>query len=240
MKYLLLLLLANALNMFSQADIFNVETIKTGLLGKESGFYKLEHYTPYFYEDENYIVTSECHGEFGGEIYFKNKKDGTATVGYATCPVIINKIDNKYYLTTSLAHLGGFYGFYEIDDPRELTIKANDSVYQGRGELMAGIKTLTGGMNKTILLSFKYNSGIYHIVCDRETNENYIAIRENATLKKIQTLNTLSIMASSNAVRLTKDGHYSADFMVRKTDSNYLKSGYIDIFENKIKIYLYE
>src|SRR5690606_24452109 len=125
----LFLLLFFPLVIFSQAKIFNVETIETNASYKENGYYKLEHYTPYFFEDENYIVTSECRGEFGGEIYFKNKKTNVTTIGLATCPVIINKLENAYYLTTSLLHGTGFFKFSEISDPDQLTVKVNDSVY---------------------------------------------------------------------------------------------------------------
>jgi len=221
---------------FPQANIFSVETIETGLPFNENGYYKLEHYTPFFYEDDDYIVTSECHGEFGGKVRFKNKKDNTVTVAYAACPVIINKIGSKYLLTTSLAHMMGFYSFFEIDDPRELTVEIQDSTYHSESELSSGMKLLTSGMGKTILLSFPYKSQIYHVVSDHENKECYIALRENATLKKIQQLSKLQMQAFSIDACVTKDGHYATLFSIR--ENNRLRGGYIDVFENAIKIYL--
>ena len=221
---------------FAQTDTFTIETIETDDPWNKVKFYDLEHYTPYFFEDENYIVTTKCNGEFGGEVYFEDKMDKTVTIAYSTCPVIINKHESKYYLTTSLWHLGGFYSINEISDPKELSIKSNDSIYQGRGDLMSGMKVLTGGTGKTILLSFKYNDNIYHIVCDHDASENYIAIRERATLKKIQLLNKLPMMTLSNNVCVTKDSHYAAKFYIQ--EGNWLRTCYFDIYENNIKIFL--
>lgn len=125
-NFILLLLWPVAL--FSQTELFRVETIETNLSWKENPISKLEHYSPYFYEDENYIVTSKCRGEFGGRIFFKDKKTDVVSIAYATCPVILHKINNKYHLTTSLDHATGFYEIYEIDDPDELTVQVNDTL----------------------------------------------------------------------------------------------------------------
>lgn len=236
MKTLLLILLFCPIALRAQVHTFSVETIETNASYKENGYYKLEHYTPYFFEDENYIVTSECRGEFGGEIYFKNKKSNVTTAGLATCPVIINKLGSTYYLTTSLLHGSGFFKFAEIVDPEHLTVKVNDSTYYSDYQLNSGMKTLTGGMGKTILLSFVFKSQIYHIVSDHDVEECYIAIQEKAALKKIQFLSKLMMKAYSIDALVTKDGHYATKFSIR--EGNRLRDGYIDVFADTIKIYL--
>jgi len=235
MKYYLLLLLCYTTLLSAQVDIFKVETFQTNDSPNELGFHKLEHYSPYFYEDENYTVTTECHGEFGGEVYFKNKKNNTVTVASATCPVIINKLNSKYYLTASLPHLSGFYNIYEIDDPTELVTKANDSVFHNTGDSRSGMKLLSADADKTIVLSFVYKLKLYHIVFDTFANESYIAVTEKAYLKKIQKLNNWPIVIT-NDVKITKNGHNAALFYIK--EGTWLRSCYIDIFENQIKIYL--
>lgn len=180
MKPYILLFLFWSFSISAQTDIFNVEVINTNNSAKELDFYKLEHYSKFFYEDENYTVATECHGEFGGEVYFKDKKDNTITVASATCPVVINKLNSKYYLTASLPHLSGFYNVYEIDDPKELVVKTNDSVFHNMGDSRSGMKLLTADADKTILLSFVYQLKLYHIVFDTFANENYIAVNEKA------------------------------------------------------------
>ncbi len=236
MKYFFLLLLFGSSLLAAQTEIFAVEIIETDDSAREMGFYKLEHYTPHFYEDENYVVTSECHGEFGGEVSFKNKHNNKVTVASAVCPLIINKLNSKYYLTTSLAHMGTSYHFYEIEDPNELEIK-NDTLHYNDTNTVSGMKLLSSGHGKTILLSFSYKEKIYQIVCDTFTNENYIAVRDQAQLKKVQLLSKLPLIALSNDDAIfTNEGHYACKLYLLKNQT--MRSGYIDIYENKIKIYL--
>lgn len=235
MKPYFLLFLFWSFSVFAQTDIFNVEIIKTNDSSYELDFYKLEHYSKFFYEDDNYTVTTECHGEFGGEVYFKNKNDNTVTVASATCSVVINKLNSKYYLTASLPHLSGFYNIYEIDDPTELLTKTNDSVFHNVGDSRSGMKLLSAYADKTIVLSFVYKLKLYHIVYDTFANESYIAVTEKAYLKKIQKLNNWPIVITNN-VKITKNGHNAALFYIK--EGNWLRSCYIDVFENQIKIYL--
>lgn len=243
MKKVFLLLLC-PLALFSQTKIFNVETIETNLPWNESGFYKLKNHSPYFFEDENYSVTSECHGEFGGKLFFRDKKTGDVNIAYATCPVIMHKIDNKYLLTTSLSHLLGFYGIYEIENPKELTLQVkNGKEYNNQDgkeynnqDLLNGMKQLADGMEKTILISFSYKDELYHIISDHEKNECYVAILENAVLKKIQSITKLKLQALSIETLKTEDGCYAARFSIVERDR--LRTGYITIIENNIKIYL--
>src|ERR1700722_17794087 len=68
----------------------------------KNGFKKL---SSGFFEDENYLVTKTCSGEWGGTIWFKNKKTGITYACSATCPVAVNKINGKYFITNTLAHL---------------------------------------------------------------------------------------------------------------------------------------
>ena len=97
------------------------------------------------------------------------------------------------------------------------------------------MKVLSAGFGKTILLSFEYKSIIYHIVSDYR--ETYLAVRENAELKKVQTLLNSNVLITDDTT-VTKDGHYVASF--RQYNKDKMRIGYIDVFENNIKIYWYK
>lgn len=111
-------------------------------------------------------------------------------------------------------------------------------LYYDLVDIRSGMKKLAGGVDKTILMSFPYKSQLYYIVSDREMKECYVAIREKALLKKVQTITKLQFLSMYINALLTEDGHYAAQFSIR--EENRLRSGYIDIFENVIKIYLCE
>jgi hypothetical protein len=49
------------------------------------------------FEDENYQVTAECHGEFGSKIYFKKKSGDTSSMD-SGCPSLVNKLGGKYFV----------------------------------------------------------------------------------------------------------------------------------------------
>ena len=68
----------------------------------------LERTNDTLFEDDRFIVTKTCSGEWGGTIKFKSKENGTVYACAATCPVIVNKLNGKYIVTNSLSHLDGF------------------------------------------------------------------------------------------------------------------------------------
>lgn len=212
--------------------MFNVVKISKKMDNKGNEFFQQQHYSNSFFENENYIVDSECRGEFGGRIYFKDKKNGQINFCASTCSVIINKIDNSYYLTTSLRHGTGSYGLYEISNPKDLTEKENDTIRYNKYDELIGLKPLSVDWHKTILLSFVYKSKLYHIVSGNE--ETYLAERVNSKLMKIQTLIDREIYSIENETRKTKDNHYYAIFYSKG------KQGYIEVYDNNIKITTYE
>jgi hypothetical protein len=62
------------------------------------------------FDNEKTEVTSECHGEFGSTIYFKNKQTGTIYSDHSGCPTIVNKVGDKYFVNAS-------GNIVEIQDP---------------------------------------------------------------------------------------------------------------------------
>ncbi len=223
-----------SINFFGQSSaLFEIEYKEMKMDTKGNGFYTMKPNFKNFYEDENYIVSVSCRGEFGGNIYFKDKVSKTQYSFYATCPLIINKLKNKYYLTTTLAHMSGFCGLYEIEKPEELTkVDILDFNNYRNMKSVLGAKPLIDEIGSTILISFIYQEKLYHIVSDK--NQTYIAERENTELKSIQQLTEFAMYSYGNEICKTNENHYAAIFQSNKNQ------GYIDIFENKIKIILYK
>jgi hypothetical protein len=72
------------------------------------------------FEDERYQVTSKCHGEFGSTIYFKNKSTRVTDSAYSGCPVLVNKLGDKYFVNTFGTVTDDII---EINNPGAITIK---------------------------------------------------------------------------------------------------------------------
>lgn len=65
------------------------------------------------FEDDQYKIFSECYGEFGATLYFQEQKTGMRYEVGVTCPLVINKIDSEYYVTSS-------YSLIKIQNPKKL------------------------------------------------------------------------------------------------------------------------
>ena len=76
---------------------------------------------PKLFEDDNYIVFSDCHGEWGGTIYFFNKHTEKTYFTEATCANTITKKDGKYFVLSELGHMSGSTDLKEIENPDKLT-----------------------------------------------------------------------------------------------------------------------
>ena len=92
-------------------------------------------------------------------------------------------MNGKYYLTTSLAHMSGFSGIYEISDPENLTeLRESDSkkdkFFKKKSDL--GLKKLYSNIGGTILLSFLYEDKLYFIKSD--SGGTYLVERKESEL----------------------------------------------------------
>lgn len=84
------------------------------------------------YEDDNYVVASTCSGEWGGSLYFQNKRTKNIYECIATCTLNIIKLENKYVVNASLPHLSGFTNIFEVNDPTKLKHYNVDSLKKSR------------------------------------------------------------------------------------------------------------
>ena len=99
------------------------------------------------YEDENYQITSSCHGEFGSEILFRNKHTGNTNTVNSGCPIVVNNLGTSYILNTN----GVPYNYIEeINDPTS-TITRNDFTYNNLDD------------HFYIPTSFVTNGVLYHV-----------------------------------------------------------------------------
>ena len=171
------------------------------------------------FEDSLYVVSSTCRGEFDGTIKFKNKKTGIEHSSSSTCPVVINKLNGKYYITNTLAHLSGFSEILEIDNP--------DLLNNG-SKLTNGTKRLLDSIGVLTLASFPYNGQLYHIITDFKKTS--LAKIENTKFVTIETICDKSIWTYDPVVVRKLDGHLIVYF------KNEEVKGVLDIFENQITV----
>lgn len=76
---------------------------------------------PKLFEDNEFIVFGDCHGEWGGTIYFFDKVSGEIYFTESTCANSVSKRDNKYFTLAQLGHGSGSTEIKSVDNPRKLT-----------------------------------------------------------------------------------------------------------------------
>jgi len=197
-----------------------------------------------FFEDNYYKVTKSCSGEWGGTIRFEDKSTGIEYECQSTCPVVVNKYNGKYIVTNTLAHLSGSSEILEIENPKNMIVVARKKEEENKDTIIfvsaeesecrskVGSKTLIDSIGVMTLATFPYNSKLYNIVTDFE--KTYITEILNNKFKNVQLLSDISIWTYGPEVVRTKDNHSIIFF------SNEKANGYLDIFENRLKLYLYK
>lgn len=198
------------------------------------------------FEDEEFIVRSCCCGEFGGSIFFIDKKTGKIYSCEATCLNGIQKLEGSYYVTSSLSHGVGFCRVIKIDNPRKLyeiknkkqlqdcswyniypenSMDLNYEIDHPKG-YDKGYQTLIDTFEITIAGAFVYKKHIYHIYTDGKNT--YLGYINNKKFVHIDTL--LNKTAMINNVRDLKNN--SNILPIKSSDFN----GAILLKGKKIKI----
>jgi hypothetical protein len=95
---------------------------QTFVLGKDGvNFQQIGKRKFQIYQDSLYNVFSTCWGEFGGSIFFQDKKTKEVFEATAQCPLVVNKIAGQYYVTNYIGpHVGPYTSVLKIADPRKL------------------------------------------------------------------------------------------------------------------------
>ena len=136
-----------------------------------------------FYEDEYFDIYATCNGEWGGTIYFKDKKTNESYEAASTCPIVINKINNEYYVTNYMGHMMGFASVLKIPDPTKL--EKSDFAFdrQEGSQYYKGVVTLLDTIDFYIPTSFVADKQLFHLYSDN--NGTYIGIIEDGKINPI-------------------------------------------------------
>jgi len=195
-------------------------------------------------EDENYLITKSCSGEWGGSIWFKSKKNGIVYSCQSTCVKSINKINGKYIVTNSLSHMNGYSEIIIINDPKKLEqykkplVRKDENgtplLYAGELESKSrkGINVVWSKQDVLTILSFLYNNTLYHIM--NINDDIFITTIENSKIVVVDKFSTNRIW-SHHTVNKISDNHIF--LYLRK---NFQKDEYIEIKDNKIKLVTYK
>lgn len=201
---------------------------------------------PPVFEDDKFVVTSTCSGEWGGSIYFRDKRTGKLYECQSTCTVNVLKKDNRYFITSMLAHMSGFTNIFEIDDPTKLKLYNFDSIQKkanadkNRGKIriypvgynesksQRGTIQLVDSIGVLAITSFMYDSKIFYLII-KDAKTDITTIKNN----KLVTLDTLFdknlwIDASINRV-------YPDRVVCSFNGDN--ASGFVDIQNNRLVFY---
>lgn len=135
-----------------------------------------------FFEDERFVVSTCCMGEFGGAIFFTDKTSKRVYSCPLTCARIINKVNGSYYVTNTLAHMAGFTGVLKIEDPTRLYELKDDSLknscnwymhflnnedpYESVKQFKIGTQRILDTLGVLIMTSFVHENQLYHLNTD--------------------------------------------------------------------------
>lgn len=126
---------------------------------------------PKLFEDEKFIVYGDCHGEWGGTVYFFEKLTSKTFYTESTCANSVIKDINGYNVLAHLGHGGGSAEVKTIIDPTKLTLaKPNEIGRTVNGEAL-GYTDKSNAFEKKLDLygvqlfsSFKYQDKVLYIV----------------------------------------------------------------------------
>jgi hypothetical protein len=196
-------------------------------------------YTQCIFEDDEFEVTESCYGEWGGTIYFKDKKTGKLYECECTCVVAINKIKGSYVVTSSLAHGTGSTHIFFIKDPRQLALHENKFTGKSNktkpilmGDLESkskqGTIRLLDSIGIITLTSFIANNELVSIVANFQ-NTNICIIRD----KRFVTIDTL--------MKESIWGYEGCSRIYGQTNLRYYehndKAGFLTITDNTLRLF---
>jgi len=198
-------------------SIFLVKGKKDYLLNSNSELKKFSgkfrRYGSGLFEDELYYVYGCCAGEFGGAVFFLNKRTNETYSFFATCARQVLKFNGEYFVSNNLAHLSGSTGFLFIKNPSRLyhltdekqknfcnwyveVDSIKDSWHIKNTE---NIKFFRGPRSTMTLMNCGFKDSLYSIL----TNDTltYIAVHINDTLETRQIIKNKSINFHYNTVK---------------------------------------
>ncbi|WP_394665596.1 hypothetical protein [uncultured Chryseobacterium sp.] len=236
------LLLLSLINCKNKSSVFEVKInyVSKNIIDELKHLKEEEtNFSGLLYKDEKYEVWKSCSGEWGGTVYFKNLQNEIVHYAVATCPVSVNKINGKYYVSNSLAHMRGFSKILEIADPEKMETTKKIPVYhpdiitrEYESESTLGTKKILDSTRVLIISSFVYNKKLYSIISGIDGKKTTISELKNNRFETVS--------------ELPEKIFYSEPIIVKKAD-NHLKlyfqhpqKGILEIRDNKIQLTYYE
>jgi hypothetical protein len=152
------------------------------------------------YEDSEFRVNSCCRGEFGGAVFFYDKKSKKTYSCPATCLSGIQKFNNSFYISSSLYSAS----VIKIDNPRNLyeiknelqlmdcswydiySDKPNDVEIKHPKDYDKGFESVLDTFDISILGSFELKNHLYWVYSD--TKSAYVGYINDKRLQPIDTI----------------------------------------------------
>lgn len=191
------------------------------------------------YKDKEYDIWKSCSGEWGGTIYFRNKQTEKIHYAIATCPISVNKINGKYYVSNSLNHMYGSSDILEISDPEKMETTSEIPAYdpdiitrEYEAKSHQGTNKLIDSSGVLIVTSFTYNKKLYSILSNIENTKTTVSeLKDN----KFYTVAELPVrLFETQPIIIREAENYQKLYFQNP------QKGVLEIKDNKIKLTFYQ
>jgi hypothetical protein len=126
---------------------------------------------PKLFEDNEFIVFGDCHGEWGGTVYFFDKTSKETYFTESTCTNSVFARDGRYFVLAHLGHGAGSTEIKSISDPRRLTRAKKSEVNNSKDGQALGYTDKSQAYQKLfdlygiqIFSTFKYKDRQLYII----------------------------------------------------------------------------
>jgi hypothetical protein len=172
------------------------------------------------YEDKNFEIYSSCAGEWGGFLYFVDKKNRD-NIHYlsSTCPLMVDFRDNNYFITETLAHMSGFAQISKLKNPRELPkVVKNKKLDDESSKFDIFKEIILDTIGITANVFYPKNSKNYLIYSQYDTT--YLGEVLNKRIISKEILLNHGTWSYGNKTNKIKNGIYISDINHSSTSSN--------------------
>ncbi len=130
------------------------------------------------FNDADFIIYSDCNGEFGSTIFFSKIKTKKVYESSSDCPIVVNKIKNDYFITNNSSIL-------KISEPTKLEKTKLDLTKREGSRYNKGVERILeiDDYDLNITTSFVSDNKLYQIYSNRKNS--FIGVIENKKLKPI-------------------------------------------------------
>jgi len=150
---------------------------------------------PKLYDDSEFIVFRDCHGEWGGTIYFYEKSTGKTFFTESTCANTVIKTNEGYQILAHLGHMMGSSEIKIIPDPRKLTqAQPNEINKTKNGDALGYTDKSNAFTNKLdlygiqIFSTFHHNNEEIYVVNNNEVKLTFLAKIKNNEIEIVHPL----------------------------------------------------